>query len=108
LRLSDGTTLQSDAVIFCTGFRDLDARVVVADILGEGGEFVRDGMEATFGVDAEGEIRGMWKRHAGVENFYVMGGGAGYQRWYSKLIALQIKGALEGILPEAHRRVDIR
>jgi hypothetical protein len=103
LRLSDGSTLDADAIIWCTGFKDADVRTVIVNVLGEGGEFVRDRMEATFGVDFEGEIRGMWKRHAGVESFYVIGAGTGFQRWFSKLIALQIKAALEGILPEAHR-----
>lgn len=79
-------------------------RNVVADILGEGGAEIRDRMDATWDADAEGEMRGMWKRHAEVENLFVMGGGAGYQRWYSNVVALQIKAAVEGILPEAYRK----
>lgn len=104
LQHSDGSTLDADAVVWCTGYRDTDVRNVVADILGKGGAEIRDRMDATWDADAEGEMRGVWKRHAEVENFYVMGGGTGYQRWYSKVVSLQIKAALEGILPEAYRK----
>ncbi|KAF9870903.1 hypothetical protein CkaCkLH20_11575 [Colletotrichum karsti] len=36
LRFSDGTTADADAVIWCTGFADKDARATAAEILGEG------------------------------------------------------------------------
>lgn len=102
LQLSDGSALDSDAIIWCTGFRDLDVRTVVACILGEGGEAVEAKMETTWGLDCEGETRGMFKRQSKLKNFWVMGGGAAHHRWYSKALALQIKGALEGVLPEAY------
>ncbi|KAH9203185.1 hypothetical protein DL95DRAFT_350116 [Leptodontidium sp. 2 PMI_412] len=102
LQLSDGSALDSDAIIWCTGFRDLDVRTVVACILGEGGEAVEAKMETTWGLDCEGETRGMFKRQSKLRNFWVMGGGAAHHRWYSKALALQIKGALEGVLPEAY------
>ncbi len=38
LELSDGTALDADAVIWCTGFKDTDIRYVLSDILGEGAE----------------------------------------------------------------------
>lgn len=103
VRLSDGSTLDADAIVWCTGYRDKDVRYVVEGILGDGAAEIRDRMDATWAVDIEGELRGMWKRHTNVENFYVMGGGAGYQRWYSRIVALQLKADLEGILPEAYR-----
>lgn len=103
VRLSDGGALDADAVVWCTGFRDRDVRYVVEDILGEGAADIRDRMDGTWSLDAEGEYRGVWKRHKNVENFFVLGGGTGFQRWYSKLVALQIKADLEGILPDAYR-----
>lgn len=103
VRLSDGTTLDADAVVWCTGYRDKDVRYVVEDILGDGGTDIRDRMDATWAVDIEGEYRGVWKRHKNVENFYILGGGTGFQRWYSMIVALQIKADVEGILPEAYR-----
>jgi hypothetical protein len=44
----------------------------------------------------------MFKRQSKLKNFWVMGGGAAHHRWYSKALSLQIKGALEGVLPEAY------
>ncbi|ORY70999.1 uncharacterized protein BCR38DRAFT_2169 [Pseudomassariella vexata] len=119
LRFSDGSTLDVDAVVWCTGFADKDVRDTAAEILGGADETATEGndeaknslgsrnvasrLDATWGVDEEGEVRGMWKRHLRVENYWVTGGFTQLQRWHSKTLALQIKAALEGILPEAYR-----
>ncbi|PCD35992.1 hypothetical protein AU210_008547 [Fusarium oxysporum f. sp. radicis-cucumerinum] len=98
LRFTDGSSAAADAVIWCTGFADRDVRSVAAEILGGekhtasderilGPREIADRLDATWGVDSEGEIRGMWKRHLRLENYWVMG----------------IKAALEGILPPAYR-----
>lgn len=104
LRLSDGSELATDAVIWCTGFADKNVRETSAEILG-GNDEARDiasRLDATWGLDAEGEIRGMWKRHLNVENFWVMGGFTSQHRWHSRTLALQIKAAIAGILPPAY------
>ncbi|KAK3681771.1 hypothetical protein B0T22DRAFT_472802 [Podospora appendiculata] len=116
LRFSDGSALDADAVVWCTGFADLDARRTVAETLGgqqpleqaSGGALlgpreVAERMDSTWGVDHEGEIRGMWKRQSRLENYWVAGGHAQHHRWHSRTLALQIKAALEGVLPEAYR-----
>ncbi|KAK1996531.1 FAD/NAD(P)-binding domain-containing protein [Colletotrichum falcatum] len=103
LVLSDGSTLETDAVVWCTGFGHTDGRRNLAGVLGAGYEAVAGKLEPTWGVDAEGETRGLWKRHPGVENLWIFSGGTGQHRWYSKVIALQIKGVLEGFLPDAYR-----
>ncbi|KAL1629247.1 hypothetical protein SLS56_005470 [Neofusicoccum ribis] len=114
LRFSDGGEAAADAVVWCTGFADKDARDTAAEILGGGGGEEEGGdvlgpraiaarLDATWGVDAEGEIRGMWKRHLRVEDYWVMGGYTQQHRWHSYTLALQIKAALEGILPPAYR-----
>lgn len=128
LRFSDGSTADADAVVWCTGFADKDARSTAAEILGGwtavssssngdggGGEATGNDenllgpreiaarLDATWGVDAEGEIRGMWKRHLRLDNYWVMGGFAQQHRWHSRTLALQIKAALEGVLPPAYR-----
>jgi hypothetical protein len=108
LKFSDGSTLDADAIIWCTGFGDVDIRKDLPGMLGDGAEAIQSKVEATWGVDAEGEIRGLWKRHEKVDNFWIFAGGAAQHRYYSKLIALQIKGALEGILPEAYRDVPTK
>lgn len=134
VRLSDGTTADADAVVWSTGFADLDARATAAEILGggDGGDGGGGGgggndivphdnaekkklplgprdiaarLDATWGLDAEGEIRGMWKRHLRVENYWIMGGNVQQQRWWSRVLAQQIKMALEGVLPPAYRDV---
>lgn len=98
LRLSDGNTIQADAVIWCTGFADKNARETVTEIF----KTPLD-VDATWGVDQEGEIRGMWKRHLKVDNYWIMGGYTQQHRWFSRILALQIKAALEGVLPSAYR-----
>ncbi|KAF4956790.1 hypothetical protein FGADI_3572 [Fusarium gaditjirri] len=114
LQFSDGSTAAADAVIWCTGFADRDVRSVAAEIFGGethtasderilGPREIADRLDATWGVDAEGEMRGMWKRHLRLENYWVMGGYTQQHRWHSRTLALQIKAALEGILPPAYR-----
>jgi hypothetical protein len=117
LRFSDGSTADANAVIWCTGFADRDVRDVAAEILGGGhtvdafssGEQIlepheiADRLDVTWGIDSEGEIRGMWKRHLRLDNYWVMGGYTQQHRWHSRTLALQIKAALEGILPPAYR-----
>lgn len=96
LRFSDGTTVDTDAVVWCTGFADREARVLASTILPPETAARLDG---TWGLDEEGELRGMWKRQREVENYWAMGGGSQQHRYYSKTLALQIKAALEGVLP---------
>lgn len=120
LCFSDGTAIDADAVILCTGFADSDVRETAFKILGGGDSIKKNGvngeihrvldpraiadrLEGTWGLDAEGEIRGMWKRHQKIDDFWVMGGYTQQHRWHSRTLALQIKAALAGILPPAYR-----
>ncbi len=64
-------------------------------------------MDATWGVDSEGEIRGVWKRHLRIDNIWTFGGSTPQQRFYSRFVALQIKAAVEGILPDAYRETPV-
>lgn len=124
MRLSDGSKVEADAVIWCTGFADKDSRSTVAQILGGGVETKVIGgtnneksfaeqilgpqdvaalLDITWGVDKEGEVRGMWKRHLRMENFWTFGGTMQHQRWWSRVLAQQIKLALHDALPLAYR-----
>ncbi|KAJ5297482.1 hypothetical protein N7508_007731 [Penicillium antarcticum] len=118
LRFSDGSCVDADAVIWCTGFADKNVRDAALEILGgsedqgqnsEGedgklfGPEIASRLDATWGVDSEGEIRGLWKRQSRLENLWVMGGYTQQHRWHSRTLALQIKAALEGVLPPAYR-----
>lgn len=127
LRFSDGSEVAADAVVWCTGFRDKD-REVTAEVLGgkkfivagEGDEEVTQGKgevlgpadvaarrDAVWGVDREGELRGVFKRHLRLDNYWIFGGTTAQHRFYSTFIALQIKAALEGVLPEAYREEPV-
>lgn len=115
LRLSDGSVLDTDAVIWCTGFADKDVRSTASGVFGVadpdlatdsgvlGPEDIAARLDASWGVDAEGEVRGVWKRHLRMENYWVIGGVMQYQRWWSRPMAQQIKLAVEGCLPPAYR-----
>lgn len=131
LRFSDGSHVDVDAVIWCTGFADKNVRETAIEILGGSASQASgssqndkngvDGMngeangkqklgpreiaariDATWGVDSEGEIRGLWKRQSRLDGFWVMGGYTQQHRWHSRTLALQIKAALEGVLPPAY------
>ncbi|KAI8714868.1 hypothetical protein NCS52_01207700 [Fusarium sp. LHS14.1] len=113
LRFSDSSTVDAGAIVWCTGFADINARTITAAVLGGdieaadkdllGPRDIAERLESTWGVDAEGEIRGMWKRHPRLENYWITGGYTQQHRWHSKTLALQIKAAIEGILPPAYR-----
>lgn len=117
LQFSDGSTVNADAIVWCTGFADKDPSVT-AEVLG-GNKFddmevnkdvlgphdIADLRDAIWGVDKEGEVRGVWKRHRRVNNYWAHGGTTTHHRYYSKFLALQIKAELEGILPEAYRDI---
>ncbi|WYZ38061.1 hypothetical protein EsH8_II_001567 [Colletotrichum jinshuiense] len=123
LRFSDGSTAEADAIVWCTGFADKNVQAVAGDILGGeqanehnaqamgtggskknilGPHDIASRLDATWNIDNEGEIRGMWKRHLNIDNYWVMGGYTQQHRWHSHTLAIQLK-ALEGILPPAYR-----
>ncbi|PYH35349.1 monooxygenase [Aspergillus neoniger CBS 115656] len=124
LRFSDGSCVDADSIVWCTGFSDSNIVTTATEILGgepstnaSAGEAEPTGSEkrilgprdiasrldATWGLDDEGEIRGMWKRHLNLDNIWIMGGYTQQHRWHSRTLALQIKAALEGLLPPAYR-----
>ncbi|EFX01714.1 flavin-containing monooxygenase [Grosmannia clavigera kw1407] len=116
LRLSDGSMLDVDAIVWCTGFADRDVRCVAESILGGdvtddvadepyilGPSAIAARLDAIWGVDAEGEIRGIWKRHSRLPTYWFMGGQTQQHRAFSRTLALQLKAALSGILPLAYR-----
>ena len=60
------------------------------------GDEVADQVQDVWGFDEEGEIRTMWRK-TGHPGFWFMGGNLALCRWYSRLLALQIKGLEEGL-----------
>lgn len=124
LRFSDGSEVEADAVVWCTGFKDKEREVTV-EVLGGKTFVVGDEKEkaegeavlgprdvaarrdAIWGVDKEGEVRGVFKRHLRVDNYWIGGGTTAQHRFYSKFLALQIQAALKGVLPEAYREEPV-
>ncbi|KAL2839267.1 hypothetical protein BJY01DRAFT_257784 [Aspergillus pseudoustus] len=90
LCLCDGTEIEADLIIFATGYQNMLSQT--RHIFGDK---VADRVDSVWGFDKEGEIRGMW-RQTGHPNFWYMGGNLSLCRYYSKLLALQIKASLEG------------
>ena len=57
LRMNDGSMLDADVIVFCTGFAG-NMRTRVARIVGSE---VADQLEDYWGFDDEGELKGNWK-----------------------------------------------
>ncbi|CAL3962655.1 unnamed protein product [Diplocarpon coronariae] len=97
LKFADGSELQADEVIFATGYKNMrsQARTIFGDELAER---VKD----VWGFDEEGEIRTMWRR-TGHPGFWFFGGNLALCRYWSRMIALQIKGLEEGIYDYSDR-----
>jgi hypothetical protein len=91
LKFADGETLEADEIVFATGY--LNMRTQCRKIFGDE---VADKVKDVWGFDEEGEVRTMWRK-TGHRGFWFMGGNLALCRWYSRLLALQIKGLEEGL-----------
>lgn len=91
---TDGTSMAVDLVVLATGYTNMQESVRA--LLGDE---VADKVGPAWGFDEGGEMRNMWKR-TGQEGFWLMGGSFAQCRIYSRYLALQIKAAEEGLLPE--------
>ncbi|GFF93610.1 probable indole-3-pyruvate monooxygenase YUCCA11 [Aspergillus udagawae] len=91
LRFADGTQLEADEIVFATGYQNMktQARAIF-------GDEVADRVESVWGFNEEGEMRTIW-RQSGHPGFWYMGGNLALCRYYSRLLALQIKALVEGI-----------
>ncbi|PVH79701.1 FAD/NAD(P)-binding domain-containing protein [Cadophora sp. DSE1049] len=89
---ADGEEVQADVVVFATGYSN--GRVRTRRIFGDE---VADRVDPVWGFDGQGEVRGVWKR-GGQEGFWVAAGSFWLSRYYSRLLALQIKMIEEGLV----------
>ncbi|EED23406.1 flavin-containing monooxygenase, putative [Talaromyces stipitatus ATCC 10500] len=91
LLFADGTHLKADVLVFATGFlgnmRDIVRRIFVDEVADRAGD--------CWGVDDEGEIKGVFKP-TGQPGLWYIGGAISHARFFSRFIAMQIKAALEG------------
>ncbi|KAF2095271.1 flavin-containing monooxygenase [Rhizodiscina lignyota] len=92
LVFEDGSELEADVIIFATGFEN-SMRDRAADILGDE---IADGLDGYYGLDEEGELRGVWK-YTGHPGLFYAGGDFGHARFYSRFLALRMKANLMGV-----------
>ncbi|KAM3457924.1 hypothetical protein NHJ6243_007610 [Beauveria neobassiana] len=91
LRFADGSELEADEIVFATGYQNM--RSQARDMYGEElGERVKD----VWGLNDEGEWRIMWG-NSGHPGFWFHGGNMALCRYFSRLLALQIKGIEAGL-----------
>ncbi|KAH7069165.1 hypothetical protein BKA63DRAFT_102280 [Paraphoma chrysanthemicola] len=91
IEFADGSTLDADEIVFATGYQNM--RTQARSIFGDE---VADRVGDVWGLDEEGEFRTMWQR-SGHPGLWFMGGNLAISRYYSRLLALQIKAIEEGI-----------
>jgi cation diffusion facilitator CzcD-associated flavoprotein CzcO len=91
LKFADGSLLEADEIVFATGYQNMrsQARIIF-------GDEVADRVGDVWGFNAEGEFRTMWQK-SGHPGLWFMGGNLALSRYYSRILALQIKGLEEGV-----------
>lgn len=91
LKFADGTVIEADEIIFATGYENMrtQARIMF-------GDDVADKVKDVWGLNEEGEWRTIWQ-DSGHPGFWFHGGNMALCRFYSRLLALQIKGQEEGV-----------
>ena len=92
LRLIDGTELPAEEIVFATGYHSM--RETARKIFGDK---IADQVNEVWGLDEEGELKSVWRR-SGHPGFWFAGGNLSICRYYSRLLAIQIKAVEEGIM----------
>lgn len=97
MKFQDGTSLNADEIIFATGYQNMrtQARKIFGDELA-------DECKDVWGFDEEGEMRTMWRK-TGHPGFWFFGGNLALCRYWSRMIALQIKALDAGIYKYSDR-----
>lgn len=91
LAFSDGTEIPASVIVFSTGFVG-NMRTDVAQIFGRE---VASKADDFWGLDSEGELKGVFKT-TGHPGLWYIGGTIGHARYFSRHIALQIKAETLG------------
>lgn len=91
LRFADGIELEADEIVFATGYQNM--RTQARSIFGDE---VADQLGNIWGFDESGEFRALW-RPSGHPGFWFHGGNLAICRYYSRVLALQIKARVEGL-----------
>ncbi|KAH7148263.1 hypothetical protein EDB81DRAFT_649417 [Dactylonectria macrodidyma] len=91
IRFADGSELEADEIVLATGYQNM--RTQTRTIFGDE---VADAVGDIWGFNEEGEMRMIWQR-TGHPGFWFHGGNLALCRYFSKFLALQIKGLEEGV-----------
>jgi thioredoxin reductase len=91
IKFADGSELEADEIVFATGYQNM--RTQAREIFGDK---VADRVGDVWGFNEEGEFRTMWQK-SGHPGLWFMGGNLALSRYYSRILALQIKAVEEGI-----------
>ncbi|KAF2204248.1 FAD/NAD(P)-binding domain-containing protein [Delitschia confertaspora ATCC 74209] len=93
--LTDGTELPADEVVFATGYKSM--KDTARNIFGD--KVARE-LKDVWGLDEEGELKSVW-RGSGHPGLWFAAGNLALARYYSRLLALQIKAVEEGWMSSA-------
>lgn len=91
LLFADGSELEADEIVFATGYQNMRTQTRLMF-----GDEIADAVGDVWGFNGEGEMKGIWQR-SGHPGFWFHGGNLALCRFYSKLLALQIKGREAGL-----------
>lgn len=94
LQMKNGDVVPADLVVLATGFEGIQHSV--RTLLGDQ---VADKIGPAWGFDQDYVMRNMWRRTA-QEGLWLMGGAIVEARLQSRFLALEIRAALEGLLPD--------
>lgn len=92
IEFADGEKIEADEIVFATGYQNM--RTQARKIFGDE---VADRVSDVWGFNDEGEFRTMWQK-SGHPGLWFMGGNLALSRYYSRILALQIKAIEEGIM----------
>ncbi|CAI4214950.1 unnamed protein product [Parascedosporium putredinis] len=91
LRFADGDELEADEIVFATGYQNMRTQTRLTF-----GDDIARRVGDVWGFNDEGEMRTIWQK-SGHPGFWFHGGNLALCRYYSALLALQIKALEEGI-----------
>ncbi|SCO87559.1 probable flavin-containing monooxygenase [Fusarium oxysporum] len=91
IRFEDGSELEGDEIVYATGYQNMRTQSQIIF-----GDKVASKLQNVWGFNEESEMKTMWQDR-GHPGFWFHGGNLAICRFYSKLLALQIKGLETGL-----------
>ncbi|KAH8660259.1 hypothetical protein BX600DRAFT_383973 [Xylariales sp. PMI_506] len=90
VKLEDGSELQADEIVLATGYQNM--KTTTEEIFGTE---IASQVKNVWGYNEEGEMNVLWGK-SGVPGLWLHGGNLAMCRFFSRLVALQIKAHIEG------------